>query len=190
MSAVHPGPSAGGRVHPGTATLRVLAALLGYPDARLRGHLPEMTALLAQDNVLSASRRGEIDALARWLAGTDPLDAETAYVETFDRGRATSLYLFEHVHDIRAMTFVPKPHRAAYEGFFTLYGIDPTRAVMFDDLEKNLVVPHDMGMATVQVVAAPDYRHEQVEAWELDRALGPHVHHVTDDLARFLRERP
>ena len=98
MSAVHPGPSAGGRVHPGTATLRVLAALLGYPDARLRGHLPEMTALLAQDNVLSASRRGEIDALARWLAGTDPLDAETAYVETFDRGRATSLYLFEHVH--------------------------------------------------------------------------------------------
>ena len=98
--------------------------------------------------------------------------------------------LFEHVHDIRAMTFVPKPHRAAYEGFFTLYGIDPTRAVMFDDLEKNLVVPHDMGMATVQVVAAPDYMHEQVEAWELDRALGPHVHHVTDDLARFLRERP
>ena len=98
--------------------------------------------------------------------------------------------LFEHVHDIRAMTFVPKPHRAAYEGFFALYGIDPTRAVMFDDLEKNLVVPHDMGMATVQVVAAPDYRHEQVEAWELDRALGPHVHHVTDDLARFLRERP
>jgi putative hydrolase of the HAD superfamily len=98
--------------------------------------------------------------------------------------------LFEHVHDIRAMTFVPKPHRAAYEGFFALYGIDPTRAVMFDDLEKNLVVPHDMGMATVQVVAAPDYMHEQVEAWELDRALGPHVHHVTDDLARFLRERP
>ena len=98
--------------------------------------------------------------------------------------------LFEHVHDIRAMTYVPKPHKAAYDGFFALYSIDPTCAVMFDDLEKNLVVPHDMGMATVQVVAAEDFAHEQVEAWELGRAAGPHVHHITDDLAKFLRERP
>ncbi|MEO9299725.1 pyrimidine 5'-nucleotidase [Devosia alba] len=98
--------------------------------------------------------------------------------------------LFEHVHDIRAMTFVPKPHRAAYEGFFALHGIDPTRAVMFDDLEKNLVVPHEVGMATVQVVAGEDFAHEQVEAWELSRSAGAHVHHLTDDLTRFLRERP
>ena len=98
--------------------------------------------------------------------------------------------LFEHVHDIRAMTYVPKPHKAAYDGFFALHGIDPTRAVMFDDLEKNLVVPHDVGMSTVQVVAGPDFAHEQVDAWELDRAVGPHVHHITDDLAKFLRERP
>ena len=98
--------------------------------------------------------------------------------------------LFEHVHDIRAMTFVPKPHREAYDGFLALYGIDPTRAVMFDDLEKNLVVPHEIGMVTVQVVAGDDFAHEQVEAWELDRAIGPHVHHVTDELARFLRELP
>ncbi|WP_137150041.1 pyrimidine 5'-nucleotidase [Devosia sp. FKR38] len=98
--------------------------------------------------------------------------------------------LFEHVHDIRAMTFVPKPHKAAYDGFFARHDIDPAKAVMFDDLEKNLVVPHEVGMATVQVVAGPDFAHEQVEAWELGRASGPHVHHVTDDLARFLRERP
>jgi putative hydrolase of the HAD superfamily len=98
--------------------------------------------------------------------------------------------LFEHVHDIRAMTYVPKPHKAAYDGFFALHGIDPTRAVMFDDLEKNLVVPHDVGMSTVQVVAGADFVHEQVDAWELDRTTGPHVHHITDDLAKFLRERP
>lgn len=92
MSAAH------NRSHPGAPTLRVLAALLAYPDARLRGHLPEMAAALAADDVLSASRRGEIDALTRWLSGTEALEAESAYVETFDRGRATSLYLFEHVH--------------------------------------------------------------------------------------------
>jgi nitrate reductase molybdenum cofactor assembly chaperone NarJ/NarW len=98
MGAPHPESAGGGRLHPGAATLRVLSALLGYPDARVRGHLPEMMALLGEDNVLSASRRGEIEALARWLASTDELEAETAYVETFDRGRATALHLFEHVH--------------------------------------------------------------------------------------------
>lgn len=95
--------------------------------------------------------------------------------------------LFEDVHDIRAMTFVPKPHRQAYDGFFTRYGIDPRRAIMFDDLEKNLVVPHEQGMVTVQVVAGEGYVHEQVEAWELDQTAAPHVHHVTADLAGFLR---
>jgi nitrate reductase delta subunit len=98
MGVPRHGPAAAGRRHPGAATLRVLAALLGYPDAGLRGDLPEMTALLAEDNALTRSRRDEIEALARWLAGVDPLEAETAYVETFDRGRATSLHLFEHVH--------------------------------------------------------------------------------------------
>ena len=98
--------------------------------------------------------------------------------------------LFEHVHDIRAMTFVPKPHRAAYDGFFAHYGIDPNRAIMFDDLEKNLVVPHEVGMATVQVIAGAGFAHDQVEAWELEKSTGPHVHHVTADLAGFLRNLP
>ncbi|MCW5721591.1 MAG: pyrimidine 5'-nucleotidase [Devosia sp.] len=98
--------------------------------------------------------------------------------------------LFEHVHDIRAMTYVPKPHKEAYDGFFARHGIDPTCAIMFDDLEKNLVVPHEQGMATVQVVAGEDFAHEQVDAWELGRTTGPHVHHVTGDLAGFLRNLP
>ena len=58
---------------------------------------------------------------------------------------------------------------------------------MFDDLEKNLLVPHETGMTTVHVVAAEDFEHEQVEAWELGRRDAPHIHHVTDDLAAFLR---
>ncbi len=84
--------------HPGAVTLRVLAALLGYPDAALREHLHELEALLAADGVLSAKRRAGVAALIRHLQASDPLTAETEYVELFDRGRATSLYLFEHVH--------------------------------------------------------------------------------------------
>jgi nitrate reductase delta subunit len=85
-------------LRPMSRSLRVLAALLSYPDARMRGHVPEMRALLAEDAAVSPSRRVEIDALMDTLQGADPLAAEAAYVEMFDRGRATSLHLFEHVH--------------------------------------------------------------------------------------------
>ncbi|MEP7240846.1 MAG: pyrimidine 5'-nucleotidase [Devosia sp.] len=94
--------------------------------------------------------------------------------------------LFMDIFDIRAMKYQPKPLPEAYESFFAAHGIDVRRAAMFDDLEKNLLVPHDAGMVTVQVVAGPDFAHHQVENWELERTGGPHVHHVTDDLAGFL----
>jgi putative hydrolase of the HAD superfamily len=98
--------------------------------------------------------------------------------------------LFEGIFDIRAMSYRPKPLPEAYAAFFATHGIDARRAAMFDDLEKNLVVPHETGMITVQVVAAEDFAHEQVDAWELGRSNGAHVHHVTDDLAGFLTTLP
>ena len=83
---------------PGAVTLRILAALLGYPDAQLRRHLPEMASLLRQERALPPTRAAELQALMASLQATAPLDSEAAYVELFDRGRATSLHLFEHVH--------------------------------------------------------------------------------------------
>jgi putative hydrolase of the HAD superfamily len=98
--------------------------------------------------------------------------------------------LFEDIFDIRAMGYRPKPLPEAYEAFFAMHGIDARRAAMFDDLEKNLKVPHETGMVTVQVVAGDDFAHEQVETWELERTGGEHVHHVTANLADFLRKLP
>jgi nitrate reductase delta subunit len=83
---------------PISKSLRVLAALLGYPDVRMRGHLTEMRDLLRDEGTLSHTRRIELDALMDTLRRADPLESESAYVELFDRGRATSLHLFEHVH--------------------------------------------------------------------------------------------
>ena len=83
---------------PMSGSLRVLAALLGYPDAQLRSHLPEMSELLRDEQAVAPSRRAELDRLMDSLARAEPLEAESAYVELFDRGRSTSLHLFEHVH--------------------------------------------------------------------------------------------
>jgi len=79
-------------------SLRVLAALLGYPSADMRQHLPQMCDLLRDERALSDSRRIELEALIDSLQRADALATEAAYVELFDRGRATSLHLFEHVH--------------------------------------------------------------------------------------------
>ncbi len=81
-----------------TVSLRVFARLLSYPDATLRRHLPDMREALHEEAALSSSRLAELDALIASLGQGDGLDIEEAYVEMFDRGRATSLHLFEHVH--------------------------------------------------------------------------------------------
>ena len=98
--------------------------------------------------------------------------------------------LFEDIFDIRAMSYRPKPLPEAYAAFLAAHGVEARRAAMFDDLEKNLKVPHEVGMRTVQVVAQADFAHTQVEAWELEQSEGEHVHHVTADLAGFLRKLP
>jgi len=79
-------------------TLGVLAHLLGYPGAELRAHLAELRDALHDERALGASRQAELDALIERLERMDPYEAEERYVETFDRGRRTSLHLFEHIH--------------------------------------------------------------------------------------------
>lgn len=79
-------------------SLRVLARLLSYPDAELRGHLSDMRAALQSDRTVPPARLVELNALIVTLESGDALDNEAEYVAMFDRGRATSLHLFEHVH--------------------------------------------------------------------------------------------
>jgi len=79
-------------------SLRVLARLLSYPGAELRSHVPEMRDALRTERAITDARLTELDALIEGLSSADPLDTEAAYVQLFDRGRATSLHLFEHVH--------------------------------------------------------------------------------------------
>jgi putative hydrolase of the HAD superfamily len=92
---------------------------------------------------------------------------------------------FEAVFDIIAAELEPKPAEQTYRRFLDRHGVDPTRAAMFEDLARNLTVPHQLGMTTVLVV--PDGSQEVVrEDWELEGRDAAHVDHVTDDLTGFL----
>ncbi len=81
-----------------TLLLRALSALLTYPDAELRAALPEVIEAIRNTRALDIHRKNDLVALADEIAATDALEAEGRYVDLFDRGRRTSLNLFEYVH--------------------------------------------------------------------------------------------
>lgn len=95
--------------------------------------------------------------------------------------------LFEDVFDIVAADLLPKPERSTYEKFIKQCDVNPATAAMFEDIPRNLLVPHDMKMATVLVSDSPEGQALQLE-WEKVRLDDEHIHHRTDDLAVFLEE--
>jgi putative hydrolase of the HAD superfamily len=92
---------------------------------------------------------------------------------------------FDDVFDIVAAELEPKPSPQTYDRFLKAHNVDAARAAMFEDLARNLVVPHALGMTTVLVM--PEHTREVFrEDWELEGREAPHVDHVTDDLVGFL----
>jgi len=59
---------------------------------------------------------------------------------------------FEDVFDIVAAELEPKPLAQTYDRFLARHGVDPRKAAMFEDLARNLAVPHALGMITTLVV--------------------------------------
>lgn len=86
------------RNHDNQRTLRALSLLLQYPDGQRRAVLPQLVDAVDTEAALPADRRAELRALAGEMLVADPIEVEARYVELFDRGRSTSLHLFEHVH--------------------------------------------------------------------------------------------
>ncbi len=96
--------------------------------------------------------------------------------------------MFEDIFDIVAADFVPKPAAATYERFFDKHAVDPTRAVMFEDLARNLLIPHERGMRTVLVVPKPGQTDHR-DAFEITgEEAPPHIDFVTSDLEQFLND--
>jgi putative hydrolase of the HAD superfamily len=96
---------------------------------------------------------------------------------------------FEDVFDIINAELEPKPSKSAYDLFLVRHKVDPAKAAMFEDLARNLEVPHALGMTTVLIVPQGQ-RDVFRETWEMEGRGEPHVDHVTDNLADFLKGLP
>ncbi len=92
---------------------------------------------------------------------------------------------FEDIFDIVAAGLLPKPNVETYQTFLTKTGVSPARAAMFEDLPRNLLVPHKLGMRTALIV--PKVTREVFrEEWEMEGQDAPHIDFVTGNLAGFL----
>jgi nitrate reductase delta subunit len=78
--------------------LRALGALLTYPRQELLDALPEVQEVLNASSLLPPGEKLKLEELIAELSRGEPLELEERYVQLFDRGRATSLHLFEHLH--------------------------------------------------------------------------------------------
>lgn len=86
---------------------------------------------------------------------------------------------FETIFDIVDADYIPKPQQQPYDRLLARDGIDPTRAVYFEDMAKNLLPAKDMGMTTVWV-------HTDLE-WAQNGRDDPRIDHETNDIVGFLR---
>lgn len=118
-------------------------------------------------------------------AGIEALDGRKLVFTNADHPYATKILerlgiadLFEGIYDIVAADLRPKPDNTAYEAFIKEHDVDPDKAVMFEDMVRNLRPAHSLGMATVWINTGSVWG----EA-DYDAAI---VHEETDALADWL----
>jgi len=85
--------------------------------------------------------------------------------------------MFDGIFDITAAAYRPKPDPEPYHEFVRIFDIDPRRAVMVEDIARNLEPAHAMGMGTVLI---------RTQRYEADPVGDDHIHHIADDLLGWL----
>ena len=101
--------------------------------------------------------------------------------------KLVNLHLFEDICDIVSTGYLPKEQREAYDCMIRAHGVTPDHAAMFEDMPHNLVAAHQLGMTTVLVHSNYIDHPAQlkIRSWSEPPA---HIHHMTEDLVRFLTE--
>jgi putative hydrolase of the HAD superfamily len=87
-------------------------------------------------------------------------------------------HYFDDIFDIVASDFAPKPAMAPFRIFVERFGVEPTSALMVEDMAKNLAPAAELGMTTAWVKTNVD--------WAAVASEADHINYVVDDLAGFL----
>ncbi len=92
---------------------------------------------------------------------------------------------FDGIFDIVAADYIPKPSPETYHRMVARHHVDAPSAAMVEDIHRNLVPAAAIGMTTVWVRQAD---HPDATVTGQDEGDLGHVHHITDDLTRWLEQ--
>jgi pyrimidine 5''-nucleotidase len=95
---------------------------------------------------------------------------------------------FDTVFGIVEAGYVPKPDPRPYATLVERHGIDPKTACMVEDIARNLVPAHAMGMTTVWVRSEADWARPDPSIPGGGVGTGSHIDHTVDDLVAWLGE--
>ena len=90
--------------------------------------------------------------------------------------------LFDGIYDIVDSDHIPKPAKEPYDKFLADFSVAARSTAFFEDIARNLEVPHALGMVTVLVTSEGEGDAKRLT----DELPGAHVQHVTPDLTDFL----
>ena len=79
-------------------TFKLLGLLLTYPEGTVYSASDELLQTLRSEALLSEKFIKKIEIFLTTQKVQDLMAVQEDYVETFDRGRAHCLHLFEHIH--------------------------------------------------------------------------------------------
>src|SRR5713226_2069496 len=85
---------------------------------------------------------------------------------------------FSGIVDIVAADFDPKPALAGYQLLLRRHAVEAARALMVEDMARNLAPAAELGMTTAWLRTSLD--------WAAAESEGDFIHHLVDDLAGFL----
>lgn len=87
-------------------------------------------------------------------------------------------HLFDDIFDIVASGFTPKPAMVPFQEFVRRYAVEPSRALMIEDMARNLAPAAALGMTTAWIRTGVD--------WAAVASNADYIHYVVEDLAGFL----
>ncbi len=79
-------------------TFKILGLLLTYPSQDVSGHMEELKEIVLKEGILDSKLQTKLLAFMDKLSSRNLMKSQEDYVAMFDRGRAHSLHLFEHIH--------------------------------------------------------------------------------------------
>lgn len=152
-----------------------LAGLMKHHDVEPRHFLDDVHAI-------DLGRVVPDEKLARGLAALPGRRFVFTNGDADYAGRVLSaIGIGEHFHgliDIHACDYLPKPDAHGYRLLVERFGIDPARAVLVEDMAKNLRPAKALGMTTVWVDNGSDHGDHEADPAAID--------HVINDVGDWL----